>query len=126
MIKNLTLAGALAVGLIFSPLAMSSAGALPLPSKGITADSGNLVQIRKGGGHRMGRIGGGRQLFRSGRNIGRSVGHRRGFGRHHRRGGGFGIYVGPSYGYSDCGYLRRKAIRTGSAYWWSRYRACVN
>lgn len=129
MIKGLSLAGALAAGLIFSPLTVTTAGALPLPAaKGVAADSGNLVEVRKGGGHRMGRMGG-RHHFRGGRSFGRSFGHRRGHrhhgDRHHRR-GGFGIYIGPSYGYSSCGYLRRKAIRTGSSYWWRRYRNCVN
>lgn len=30
---------------------------------------------------------------------------------------------GPGPG-PDCGWLRRKAKRTGSGYWWSRYRDC--
>ena len=38
----------------------------------------------------------------------------------------FDIFVGPSYGYvSDCDWLRRRAIATGSSYWWRRYRACL-
>jgi hypothetical protein len=42
-------------------------------------------------------------------------------------GADFGIYVGPSYGYvSDCEWMRRRAIATGSSYWWRRYRACIN
>jgi hypothetical protein len=28
------------------------------------------------------------------------------------------------YGYSGCGYLYRRAVATGSSYWWHRYRAC--
>jgi hypothetical protein len=45
--------------------------------------------------------------------------------RHGRRGGG--IYFGPSYGYGpvSCGWLRRRALDTGSPYWWRRYRACA-
>ena len=47
--------------------------------------------------------------------------------RHGRRGVDFDIYVGPGYGYvSDCEWLRRRAVATGSAYWWRRYRACIN
>src|SRR5581483_7161748 len=51
--------------------------------------------------------------------------------RHFRRGiiigaplafyGGYGYY-----GYSSpCGWLYRKAVITGSPYWWSRYEACL-
>jgi hypothetical protein len=29
------------------------------------------------------------------------------------------------YGYDDCGWLRRRAVYTGSAYWWDRYNACL-
>ena len=61
-----------------------------------------------------------RAEFRSGKGDG----DRR---RHGRRGGDFGIYVGPGYGYvSDCEWLRRRAGATGSSYWWRRYRACIN
>ncbi len=36
-------------------------------------------------------------------------------------------YVAPVYyrGYSDCGWLKRRAFHTGSPYWWQRYRACI-
>jgi hypothetical protein len=37
-----------------------------------------------------------------------------------------GLDVGPGFGYvADCGWLRRRALDTGSRYWWRRYRACV-
>jgi hypothetical protein len=35
----------------------------------------------------------------------------------------FGSY--PYYGYGGCYWLKRKAIITGSPYWWSRYEDCV-
>jgi len=41
---------------------------------------------------------------------------------HHRR-----VFVGayPYYYYDDgCYSLRRRALYTGSAYWWERYNAC--
>jgi len=43
--------------------------------------------------------------------------------RHHKR----IIVVGYNdYGYADdCYWLRRKALYSGSGYWWSRYHACV-
>jgi hypothetical protein len=57
-------------------------------------------------------------------------------GRHHshrHRGGGVGVYVGPGYGYYDYGYssgecawLYRRAVQTGSSYWWRRYRNCID
>jgi hypothetical protein len=48
--------------------------------------------------------------------------------RHHRR-----IFIGVPYGYSDdyyyngagCYWLRRRALATGSHYWWNRYEACL-
>jgi hypothetical protein len=47
--------------------------------------------------------------------------------RHSRRGGGvdFGYY---GYGYvsSECDWLYRRAVNSGSAYWWRRYRACTS
>jgi len=43
--------------------------------------------------------------------------------RHHKR----IIVVGYNdYGYAnDCYWLKRKALYSGSGYWWSRYYACV-
>jgi len=38
----------------------------------------------------------------------------------------YGAYSGYDYGYaSSCGWLRRKAIHTGSPYWWKRYHYCI-
>jgi hypothetical protein len=49
---------------------------------------------------------------------------------HHRR---FrGIYLGAPYvfyddyySYGGCSWLRQRALRTGSSYWWNRYYACI-
>ena len=42
--------------------------------------------------------------------------------RHHRRFAFVGVYP---YTYGDgCYWLRRRAIYTGSSYWWRRYYAC--
>ena len=35
------------------------------------------------------------------------------------------IYYGSTY-YSECGWLRHRALRTGSPYWWERYYACID
>ena len=52
--------------------------------------------------------------------------------RHHRHFRGrtfvYGYpYVDSYYGYSDsCYWLRRRALATGSSYWWNRYYDCIN
>jgi hypothetical protein len=43
----------------------------------------------------------------------------RGYGRR-------GFDARPGYGFrASCGWLRRRALDTGSRYWWRRYRECV-
>jgi hypothetical protein len=46
--------------------------------------------------------------------------------RHHRRFAFVGVYGYPYYDdyYEGCYWLRRRALYTGSAYWWHRYYAC--
>src|SRR5262249_33205248 len=47
--------------------------------------------------------------------------------RHHRRFAFVGVYGYPYYYddyYEGCYWLRRRALYTGSAYWWHRYYAC--
>lgn len=79
---------------------------------------------RRGGGDRDRAIG-------SGRGRWEDRGDRRGRHRYTRHRGGVGIYVGPGYDYyygdydDSCEWLRRRAIRTGSNYWWRRFRECV-
>lgn len=55
----------------------------------------------------------------------RHSGHHR---RHHRgvrlNWGGPVFWFYDGYYYGDCAWLRRKAIATGSRYWWRRYRLC--
>ncbi len=56
---------------------------------------------------------------------------------HHGHGGGFRFYGAPFVGYGayyygggghyeGCGWLRRRALATGSRYWWARYEDCVD
>jgi len=58
-------------------------------------------------------------------------GHRRHVERRGRRGHwrpGYywgGIWIAPGIYYADCEWLRRRAYRTGSRYWWNRYYRCV-
>jgi hypothetical protein len=35
------------------------------------------------------------------------------------------VYGPDYYGYNDCGWLRIRALDTGSPYWWNRYQNCV-
>lgn len=53
----------------------------------------------------------------------------RGHRGHHRRyyGYGYPYYYDDGYYYGDdCGWLYRRALQTGSPYWWNRYQACVD
>jgi hypothetical protein len=46
--------------------------------------------------------------------------------RHHQRRfvyGAYPYYAGAYYG--GCGYLRQRAVDTGSSYWWHRYEDCI-
>jgi hypothetical protein len=152
MIKHVLVAGALAAVLITAGAAHRSAEALPVP--GLQADTGGGVTLVRhggfgGGGFHGFRGGGGIHSFRGpvvrsfrgpvvapfGRRSGGSYiygGHHH--GHHHHR--GIRIYPGYApYYYSDyygdyydsdaCSWLRYKAERTGSRYWWHRYRRCV-
>jgi hypothetical protein len=91
----------------------------------------------RGGGRKFSRGGGARRFshrgFRSfkgfsGRKHAGKFRHRRHHGRKHRKSRSFAIYGVPYvYGWYDgysCGWLHRRAIRTGSPYWWRRYYAC--
>ena len=60
---------------------------------------------------------------------GRRGNHRR--GRGHYRGGVWFAAPYYDYGYygysnSSCRWLHRRAVKTGSTYWWRRYRDCIN
>jgi hypothetical protein len=53
------------------------------------------------------------------------------FGHRHGNNAFFAVapfyYSDGGYGYGDgCYWLRRRALYTGSGYWWNRYYACVN
>jgi hypothetical protein len=112
---------ALAASFMFQGAPVQPASALSIQKPTIAAQDGvTLVRQRGdgvrhfGGGHgRHGIYGGG---FR-----------RHGF--HHRRHHFYGprFYVAPVYGYnSGCRWLKRKALYTGSHYWWRRYQRCRN
>jgi hypothetical protein len=66
-----------------------------------------------------------RQAYRYAPGVNRFYGRRH---VHPRRFRNYAFYGAPFvygyYGGEGCGWLRRRAIRTGSAYWWRRYQAC--
>jgi hypothetical protein len=83
----------------------------------------------RGGGHAMGfrSFGGGHvHRFHGHRFHGHAFRHH----RHHRHFRHRHLFVAAPlvygyYSYDDCAWLRRRAVYTGSAYWWDRYNACL-
>lgn len=125
MAKPILAMAALALGFAASTFAPAPASALTVPKPEI-AKSGEVTQVR----HR--RRGIGRRHFGHRRyGYGRRF-HSRRFGHHrryrHRRHYRPRIYFSPyyyGYGYRrSCYWLKRRAIRTGSRYWWRRYQNC--
>lgn len=131
-------------------MAAGAAALLGLGTMAATAKPGGGpgggMHFGGGGGPGMHFNGGGAGMHHGGPGFGAGfAGHPRGpnfaagnwhggnwHGHHHfRRGFGFGIYTGvPYYGYYGgygygCGWLYRRAVYTGSRYWWRRYEDCV-
>jgi hypothetical protein len=95
-----------------------------------------MDQPRRGGWE--GRGGGDDRSARDGRGVRESRGgwvDRRGWegnrgadirrrGVRHAWGPGITFYFADGYYYGDCAWLYRRAVTTGSSYWWRRYRLC--
>ena len=97
MLKSIFVALALASGLAVSSAALSPARAVPVAKPHIEAGTHvNQVNHRRyhGGVH---------------------------FRRHHGYGGPVVIYRSTS---NSCYWLKRRALNTGSRYWWHRYQEC--
>lgn len=112
--RLLSLAAAAALLIVITPGPEVRAAAAKLPM--LKADTSDIVEVRKG--------------KRSFRKFGRR-GHfhkRRYFHRHHRRHRHFRRWRGPRFsiyiGEPRCSWLRRRALLTGSRYWWRRYYRC--
>ncbi len=111
---------AIAAGFMFQGAAVQPASALSV-QKPVVAEKSDVTQVRQRGG--------GVRHFSGGRRHGIYGG---GFRRHGFYGGGYRrhhyrprIYIAPSYGYyNSCRWLKRKALYTGSHYWWRRYQHC--
>lgn len=103
---------AIAASFMFQGAAVQPASALNLQKPTIAAQEG-VTLVRQRGHGRHGIYGGG---FR------RHGYYGGGFRRHHYRPR---FYVAPVYSYnSGCRWLKRKALYTGSHYWWRRYNHC--
>ena len=114
--KSTTIAavGALAMALVAAPPSLKSAQALSgLQAADIKAS--DVVEVRK-------RHFGGRKHFRGHKHF-RAHKHFRGH-KHFRRHGHVYLYPHIYYGGHSCGWLRHRAIVTGSPYWWRRYYRC--
>lgn len=116
---------ALVAGFALTGAAVPSASALQIGKPAVTPTS-DIVNVRHGGGH-GGMRHGGVGIRHGGFGIRHGHGIRHG-GFGHRRHFGTRLYVAPLYGYGyghrSCYWLKRKALNTGSRYWWRRYNAC--
>ena len=139
--RLLSLAAAAAVCMLAMPsMEARASAAANVPA--LKSDSSAVTQVRSHRHYRGGRHFRGHRVYRH-RSFRPRVafGHRyvgpRRIHRHHRyhrryRGPRFAVYGIPRYygyygyyGYRrSCGWLHRRAINTGSRYWWKRYRAC--
>ncbi|MBA4132356.1 MAG: hypothetical protein C0519_13145 [Hyphomicrobium sp.] len=62
--------------------------------------------------------------YRGGKRHSRDFVRRR--GHRYLWGPGLGFYFYDGYYYGDCDWLERRALATGSAYWWDRYNRCID
>lgn len=143
--RHVLVAGAVAAAaLLMGGAVPRPAEALPIaklqlsPGSGVTlarhgGHGGHHGGGHHGGGHHGGgHHGGGHHAHHGGGRRG-GIAHLRGHRGRHHRGSRFRIYRNYDYapyyyGYYDdsCAWLRRKALRTDSAYWWRRYDRCLD
>ncbi len=123
MTKRLLALGCAVLAVLVLVAAMSPAEARR-GGRGFAKSFGSQHHGRFSGGPRFqGRFSAGPRFHAGSRSRGRHV--YRHFRRHRH------IYIGPpliygTYYYSECNWLRRRALRTGSPYWWDRYYACID
>lgn len=119
MVKSYFAMLAVAAGVAITSLAAAPANALTVNKPAVTNQS-DVVQVRQGMRHGGLGIHNGGLGFRHG-----GIGQRR---SHFRFYSGPRFYAAPVYSYRSygdgCYHLKRKALRTGSRYWWRRYNAC--
>ena len=116
MKKNLVAAGALGCALLLAPIESE-------PAQAFRGGHGGMAFHGGGGFHSPGGWG-----FHSRPLV---FSHARPFFfRHHHRFRNFAFIGFPYYDYDyyyggGCGWLHRRAIYTGSRYWWYRYYQCI-
>lgn len=104
---------AIAASFMFQGAAVQPASALPSQKPTIAAKSDVTLAGRRHHHHRFHGGGFRRHGFYGGHGF-----HRRHYYRPR-------FYVAPVYGYnSGCRWMKRKALYTGSSYWWRRYQHC--
>ncbi len=104
--------------------ATSGVANAPAVSKSVVVDV-----RRRGGSRHFGKHRGGKHWGKRSRRHWGGRHHRYRHHRHRRHYGGiyFGApYLYYGYRYGSCRWLYRKAVRTGSRYWWRRYYRCRN
>lgn len=106
---SLAAAAALLVAVTPGPEARAVAAKLPM----LKANTSDLVEVRERRyrGHRH---------FRRHHRVHRPRYRHRHYHHRHWRGPRIGLYIGPP----RCSWLRRRALRTDSRYWWRRYNRC--
>jgi hypothetical protein len=104
-------------------LALLMASAVSLPAEARHGGHGGH------GGHGWHGGNGARMPFHSGHRFSGHFAprhfHHRHFHHRHFHGGPVFLYGYDGYYGDGCYWLRRRAVYTGSAYWWRRYRACL-
>jgi hypothetical protein len=136
MTIRLRVATALAGTLIAACFVSWSAQATSMPVLKSNAPSDIVTLVKHGGGHHGGGHhahhggggkhhygGGGRHYAHKGDGHGHYDRHRH--HGHYRSYGYYGWYGWPGYYGGGCGWLYRRAIATGSPYWWDRYYDCI-
>jgi len=138
------MAGIAAGTLLTAVGAVGTAEAFPAGKVQAPAAGSMVTDIGRGGRGGGGGPGGGHGHGHGGPGHGPGHGPGPGWGgggghQHHGHGGGrgfrfygapfvgYGAYYYGDGGYSEgCGWLRRRALATGSRYWWARYEDCVD
>ncbi len=145
MMRRVMTAAALAGGLLLAPLMPGQSAQAAVAGLKAAGDApSSITLVRHGGGH-GGHGWGGGHGFVGARHMGHFGHHGHFHGFHHRghfHRGHFHhhhfrhrhhhdfFFVGVPYYYDDyyygydCYWLKRRAIRTGSSYWWHRYYEC--
>ena len=130
MLKAMFAAVAVAAAVMVSPAGIKPAEAVPAVKPDV-AKTSLKVDVRKRRGYRGFKRyrGRGFRRYRGVRRFHRGRRYGRRFYRHRRFRPYryyYGVpYAGYYYGYgSSCRWLKRRAIITGSSYWWRRYHAC--